>query len=111
MKIVIAGAGAVGFHLARELGVEGHNIAIIDVDAEKLEYLRDRLDVLTVQGGATSKKSLESAGAADADLFIAVSNQDEVNMLACAAAHAMGVRRTLARVRNPHPALEEAAHG
>lgn len=100
MKIVIAGAGAVGFHLARELGVEGHSIAIIDVDAEKLEYLRDRLDVLTVQGSAASRDSLESANTKEADLFIAVSNQDEVNMLACAAAHGMGVKRTLARVRN-----------
>jgi len=101
MKIVMAGAGAVGFHLARELGVEGHSIAIIDVDAEKLEYLRDRLDVLTVQGSAVSRDSLDAASTKEADLFIAVSNQDEVNMLACAAAHAMGVKRTLARVRNP----------
>jgi trk system potassium uptake protein TrkA len=101
MRIVIAGAGAVGFHLARELGVEGHHIAIIDVDADKLEYLRDRLDVLTVQGSATRRSSLEAAGAPDADLFIAVSSEDEVNMLACAAAHSLGVRRTLARVRNP----------
>lgn len=100
MRIVIAGAGAVGYHLARELGVEGHNIAVIDVDATKLEYLRDRLDVLTVQGGATERTALEAAGTGDAELFIAVSNQDEVNMLACAAAHKLGVKRTLARVRN-----------
>lgn len=101
MKIVIAGAGAVGFHLAKELGVEGHNISIIDVDSEKLEYLRDRVDVLTVEGSATSRAALEAAGTAEAELFIAVSDQDEVNMLACAAASTMGVRRTLARVRNP----------
>jgi trk system potassium uptake protein TrkA len=101
MKIVIAGAGAVGFHLAKELGVEGHHIAIIDVDADKLEYLRDRLDVLTVEGSATSRSSLVAAGTEEADLFIAVSDQDEVNMLACASANTMGVRRTLARVRNP----------
>jgi len=100
VKIVIAGAGAVGFHLAKELGVEGHNISIIDVDAEKLEYLRDRMDVFTVQGSATRRKVLQDAGTPDADLFVGVSNQDEVNMLACAAAHTMGVRRTLARVRN-----------
>jgi len=101
MRIVIVGAGAVGFHLARELGVEGHRIAIIDIDPDKLDFLRDRLDVLTVQGAATSRQVLEAAGTADAELFIAVSNQDEVNMLACASAHGMGVRRTLARVRNP----------
>lgn len=101
MKIVIAGAGAVGFHLAKELGVEGHNISIIDVDSEKLEYLRDRVDVLTVEGSATSRAALESAGTSEAELFIAVSDQDEINMLACAAASTMGVRRTLARVRNP----------
>ncbi|MFT7464769.1 MAG: trk system potassium uptake protein TrkA, partial [Pseudohongiellaceae bacterium] len=101
MKIVIAGAGAVGFHLAKELGVEGHHISIIDIDEDKLEYLRDRLDVLTVEGSATSRAALEAAGTAEADLFIAVSDQDEVNMVACAAASTMGVRRTLARVRNP----------
>ncbi len=100
MKIVIAGAGAVGFHLARELGREGHNISLLDPDARRIEHLRDRLDVLTVVGSATSRAALESAGTPDADLFIAVSDQDEVNMLACAAAHNMGVRRTLARVRS-----------
>ena len=100
MKVVIVGAGAVGFHLARELGVEGHNIAIIDVDADKLEYLRDRLDVLTVEGSASERASLEAAGVADAELFIAVSDKDEINMLACTAAHALGVKQTLARVRN-----------
>jgi trk system potassium uptake protein TrkA len=116
MRIIIAGAGAVGFHLARELGVEGHNIAIIDVDPAKLEYLRDRLDVLTVQGTATSRASLEASGTEDADLFIAVSNHDEVNMLACAAAHKLGVRRTLARVRNQdftgdHPLVDPVTLG
>ena len=111
MKIIIAGAGAVGFHLARELGAEGHSIAVIDTDASKLEHLRDRLDVLAVGGSATSRSALEAAGAAECDLFIAVSNHDEVNMMACAAAHALGVRRTLARVRSPdfageHPLVD-----
>ncbi|MHC4845358.1 MAG: Trk system potassium transporter TrkA [Planctomycetota bacterium] len=100
MKIVIAGAGAVGFHLVRELGAEGHNIALIDVNPERLEHVRDRIDVLTVAGTATSRQALESAGTKDCDMFIAVSDKDEVNILACAAAHAMGVKRTLARVRN-----------
>jgi trk system potassium uptake protein TrkA len=107
MKIVIAGAGSVGFHLVRELGAEGHNIALIDVDSERLEHVRDRIDVLTVAGTATSRKALESAGTNDADMFIAVSDKDEVNILACAAAHAMGVKRTLARVRNPDFTNEE----
>jgi trk system potassium uptake protein TrkA len=101
MRIVIAGAGAVGFHLAKELGSEGHHIALIDLDSDKLDYLSDRIDVLTVQGSATRRDVLEAARTKEADLFVAVSNQDEVNMLACAAAHSMGVRRTLARVRNP----------
>ena len=101
MKIVIAGAGAVGYHLAIELESEGHHIALIDVNAKRLEHVRDRLDVLIVPGSATSRAALEGAGTDDADLFIAVSDQDEVNMLACMAAHNMGVRRTLARVRSP----------
>lgn len=100
MKIVIAGAGAVGFHLSLELEHEGHNIALIDVDGKRLDHLRDRLDVLAVTGSATSRSALEAAGTAEADLFIAVSDQDEINMLSCMAAHQLGVRRTLARVRS-----------
>ncbi len=100
MNIVIAGAGAVGFHLAKELGAEGHSISIIDLDPDKLDRLRDRLDVLTVAGTTTKRSVLEQAGTPDADLFVAVSDQDEVNMLACAAASTLGVRRTLARVRS-----------
>lgn len=100
MKIVIAGAGAVGFHLARELSGEGHAIAILDEDEERLEHIRDRLDVLAVTGTATSRAALEAVGTRECELFIAVTNQDEVNMLACAAANGMGVKRTLARVRN-----------
>jgi trk system potassium uptake protein TrkA len=101
MNVVVVGAGAVGFHLVRELGAEGHDISLIDTDAAKLEHVRDRVDVLTVTGSGTAREALVAAGADDADLFIAVSDRDEVNMLACAAAHAMGAERTLARVRNP----------
>jgi len=116
VKIVITGAGAVGFHLARELGAEGHAIAIIDEDEERLEHIRDRLDVLAVTGHATSRSALESAGTKDCELFVAVTNHDEVNMLACAAAHALGVKRTLARVRNrdftgPRPLLDPVRLG
>lgn len=100
MKIVIAGAGAVGFNLAQELGKEGHSVAIIDADERRIEHLKDRLDVLAVVGSATERMALEKAGVAEAELFIAVTEQDEVNMLSCTAAHGMGVRRTLARVRS-----------
>jgi trk system potassium uptake protein TrkA len=108
MRIVIVGAGSVGFHLVRELGAEGHNIALIDSDPHKLEHVRDRLDVMTVTGSGTSRAALEAAGTRGADLFVAVSNQDEVNILACAAAHGMGAERTLARVRNRDLTSESA---
>lgn len=101
MKIVVVGAGAVGYHLVRELSADGHGVAVIDSDPARLDRVRDRHDVLTVVGSATSREALESAGTRDADMFIAVSNVDEVNLLACAAAHGLGVHRTLARVRNP----------
>ncbi|MBM3985052.1 MAG: Trk system potassium transporter TrkA [Planctomycetes bacterium] len=100
MRIVLVGAGAVGYHLVKELSSDGHALSVIDSDPARIERVRDRHDVLTVVGSATSRETLDAAGTRGADMFIAVSNVDEVNVLACAAAHGLGVHRTLARVRN-----------
>ncbi|MEW6745569.1 MAG: Trk system potassium transporter TrkA [Planctomycetota bacterium] len=102
MRIVIIGAGAVGFNLARELSQEGHDVAVIEREAEPLKRLQEKLDVLAVAGSGTDPQALNDAGAEKADLLIAVTDSDEVNMVACALAHeAYGVRQRYARVRNP----------
>ena len=100
MRITIVGAGAVGFNLASALSSEGNDVSVIEVRPELLARLRDRLDVSVVEGSGTSAKVLRDAGTADADLFIAVTEIDEVNMVACAAAHALGKGRRIARIRN-----------
>ncbi|MGQ0551663.1 MAG: Trk system potassium transporter TrkA [Planctomycetota bacterium] len=107
MRIVVVGAGSVGFHLVRELSAEGHELALIDLNEERLGHLRDRIDVLTVAGSGTSRETLQAAGAGAAELFIAVTEHDEVNVMACAAAHGLGAERTVARVRNPDYSDEE----
>ena len=100
MKITIVGAGAVGFNLASSLLAEGHDIAVVERRPEHLDRLQERLDVAVVEGSGTESKTLREAGVADADLFIAVTDSDEVNMVACALAHQLGKGRRIARVRN-----------
>lgn len=101
MKLVIAGAGAVGFNLARELSADRHEISVIDPDPALIERLRDRVDVQAIEGSSSDAEVLKQCGTGDADIFIAVTNSDEVNLVSCAMAHALGARRRIARVRNP----------
>ncbi len=100
MRISIVGAGAVGFNLARSLSGEGHEVSVVERRPEQLVKLRDRLDVSVVEGSGTSSEVLREAGVEDADLFIAVTEIDEVNMVACTLAHALGKGRRIARIRN-----------
>ena len=102
MKILILGAGQVGstaaYHLARE---ESNEVTIIDSNPAVLRELQDRLDVRTVLGHASSPGALERAGAADADMVIALTNSDEVNMIACQVAYTLfGTKTKIARVRS-----------
>ncbi len=101
MKIVIVGAGAVGSYLAERLSLEGQDVVVIDDDEERAADLQDRLDVLVKVGNGASIAVLEAAGAGDADLLIAVSDSDGVNVLACNTGHALGARRTVARIEDP----------
>jgi trk system potassium uptake protein TrkA len=101
MKIVIIGAGEVGFFLAKRLSHEKHDLVLVDVDTEKCANAQDALDVSVVQGNASSQNILREAGLESADMLIAASGVDEVNILACMIASKMGVRRKIARVRNP----------
>ncbi|MDF1692470.1 MAG: Trk system potassium transporter TrkA [Zhongshania sp.] len=89
MKIIILGAGQVGGTLAANLASEHNDITVVDKDPERLRELQDRLDIGTVTGQASHPDVLERAGAADADLLIAVTNSDEINMIACQVAYTL----------------------
>jgi trk system potassium uptake protein TrkA len=103
VKIIILGAGQVGrtaaYHLARE---EANDVTIVDVDDELLRDLQDRLDIRTVRGNAASPRTLEQAGAAGADMLVALTNSDEVNVVACHVAWTLFRTPTrIARIRSP----------
>ncbi len=101
MKIVIIGAGEVGFFLAKRLSSEKHNLVIIDADEERCKKAQETLDVSVIQGDGANQGVLIEAGLESADMLIAASAVDEVNILACMMASKLGVKRKIARVRNP----------
>ena len=102
MKILIAGCGQVGDTLARELSAEGHDITLLDSDPQVLEKGMERYDVIAVQGNCASMKVLDQAGVEKADLLIACTGSDELNLLCCMTAHVANPRlHTIARIRNP----------
>jgi len=100
MKIVIAGAGEVGTHLARMLSKEKHDIILLDEDSEKLLRISSQMDLLVVNGFANSFRDLQDAGVNDADLFIAVTPYEDRNIVSCLIAKDLGAKRTVARVNN-----------
>ncbi len=100
MKIIILGAGQVGSSVAENLASEANDITVVDVDSNKLAVLQDRLDIRTVIGCASHPHVLERAGAADADIILAVTNSDESNMVACQIAYTLFHTPTkIARIR------------
>lgn len=101
MNIIVVGSGKVGCTLAEQLTAEGHDITIIDIDPLKLQNISEVLDVLCVVGNGTSYHVQKEAGVEKADLLIAVTNHDEINMLSCLIAKKAGNCKTIARVRNP----------
>ena len=102
MDIIIAGCGKTGLTLARQLIAEGHDITLIDTDRRELETAVERYDAMSVCGNCASKEVLLQAGADKADLVIAATNADEVNLLCCMTAHGIsGKIHTIARIRNP----------
>ena len=102
MKIVIAGAGEVGCHLAKMLSEGYHEITIIDNDEERLALVTESMDVLTVQGNPTSIKVLKSAGVEKADLFVAVNpaKEQDVNLVAAIIAKKLGAKKVTARIND-----------
>ena len=99
MKVVIVGAGAVGTHLSKLLSREHLDCVLIDADEERLSGLSD-YDVMTYQASPTSILALKEAGIDNADLFVGVTPEESVNMNACILAHALGAKKTVARIDN-----------
>lgn len=100
MKVVIAGAGAVGTHLSKLLSRESHDVVLLDQNKDKLNLSKSNLEVMTMEGSATSLKDLDESGVKDADLFIGVTEEESVNITACMLASKMGAKKTFARIDN-----------
>ena len=101
MKIVIIGLGTIGKTILKNLSKQGHNIAIIDENKNKIEALIEKYDVSGVVGNGACMDIQKEAGVKDADLVIALTNSDELNVFACLVSKKIGVKNTIARVRNP----------
>lgn len=101
MKIILIGCGTIGRTILEQLSKEGHTITIIDEDKEKVEKLIEKYDVFGVVGNGASLDIQEEAGVKDADLVIAITSSDEINILSCLVAKKIGTGNTIARVRNP----------
>ncbi len=101
MKIIIAGAGDVGFHLAKLLSQESQDIFIIDKSAEKLAYVSTHLDVITIKGDATSLKLLQENRIDEADILLAVTESPEVNFTIAVLGKKLGAKKTIARISSP----------
>ncbi len=100
MKIVIAGAGEVGTHLAKMLSKDEHDIILFDEAQDKLDDISAALDVLTISGGAISISDLKQAGVSNCDLFIGVTPFEDRNIVACQLAKHIGAKKTIARIDN-----------
>lgn len=100
MKIIIAGAGAVGTHLARLLGQENHDITLMDEDRERLNVVKDNVELLPIVGNCTSLNDLNEAGIKNTDLFIGVTPEESKNITSCMLAANLGAKKTLARIDN-----------
>ena len=101
MKIILVGCGKVGTALARQLSEEGHNVTIIDTNKARVEHISESYDVMGITGNGSSITTLSEAGIEEADVFIAVTGSDELNLLCCMFAKKAGHCHAIARVRNP----------
>lgn len=107
MKIIICGAYSIGTHLARLLSRNHEEITVIDNDSDRLAKIGLDYDLLTLQGTPTSVKSLKEANASEADLFIAVTPNENTNIVCCIMAHALGAKKTVAQVGDAEYSEEE----
>ncbi|MBI2279263.1 MAG: Trk system potassium transporter TrkA [Bacteroidetes bacterium] len=107
MKIIIAGAGEVGFHLAKMLTNEAQDLYIIDQNIERLQYVQNHIDVIGIKGDATSLGVLKEAKISSCDLLIAATSIEEINMLICMIGKKLGAKQTIARLTNYETSLNE----
>ncbi|HMQ63821.1 MAG TPA: NAD-binding protein, partial [Flavilitoribacter sp.] len=101
MKIVIAGAGDVGFHLAELLSFENQDIILVDANQDVLDYAATHLDVMTIKGDSSSIDILEQADVERAKLVLAVTTSEKTNLITAILAKKLGAKQTIARVNNP----------
>ncbi len=100
MRIILAGMGDVGYHLAKQLSSEAHDIIAIDIDQERLSYSDSMTDIMTINGSSTSIKILRAAKVEKADLLVAVTSSEEVNLTTAILAKKLGAKKTIARIGN-----------
>ena len=101
MNIIVVGCGKVGYSLASQLNRENHNVTIIDNNEKVLRHAVDSLDVMGINGNGAMLAIQQEAGVKNADVLIAATNSDEINMLCCLIAKKEGNCNTIARIRNP----------
>lgn len=107
MRIIIGGMGDVGYHLAKELSVEEHDIIALDKDKRRLSYTDSMTDILTINGSSTSISILKQANIEKADLFVGVTSSEEVNVASAILAKKLGAKKTVARIANAEYLNEE----
>tara|TARA_Y100000817_G_C16625286_1_gene441372 strand:- start:89 stop:589 length:501 start_codon:yes stop_codon:yes gene_type:complete len=101
MNIIICGAGMVGFSISKQLQAQGHSVTVIDQSSEDIKKINDTQDVKGIVGRATYPSVLENAGAKDADMIIAVTRNDETNMIVCQVASSLfNISKKIARIRS-----------
>jgi trk system potassium uptake protein TrkA len=101
LKVVIVGAGEVGFHVASRLSNENKDVVVIDKDSDAIRRIADNIDVQVILGSGSSPVSLEDAGIKEAEILLAVTNSDETNLVACLVANIISpYTKKLARIRN-----------
>ncbi|MEQ8200452.1 MAG: Trk system potassium transporter TrkA [Syntrophomonadaceae bacterium] len=101
MKVIIVGAGKVGFSMAQLLSAENHDVTVIEPSPERAQIMENALDIQVITGSGSSSAILKEAGVDQADMLLAVTEMDELNMVSCMLAKQYGTRTTVARVRNP----------
>jgi len=109
MRILIVGAGEVGYHLAERLSAEGQDVVLVEQDPDRADHVSEMLDVLTVVGNGASIPILQEAGVHRTEMLLAVTSRDEVNLVSCLAGHRLGVEYSIARISNPEYYAAESA--
>ena len=101
MNIIVCGAGKVGFSISKQLSAQGHSITVIDQSSEDIKKINESQDAKGIVGRATFPSVLENAGAANTDMIIAVTRNDETNMIICQLAHSLfNINKKIARIRS-----------